>query len=38
MGERHKVHIDGEQHEFDGHQEDDHVTPIQEDANHTNRE
>src|SRR5271166_3175655 len=37
-GERHQVDVDGEQDQFDRHQDDDHVLAVQEDAENPERE
>src|SRR5262245_30463137 len=36
--ERDEVEVDGEQHELDAHQEQDHVLAVDEDAGHAQRE
>ena len=36
--ERHEVHVDREQHQFNRHQQDDQVFAVQEDADHRERE
>ncbi|MPN23319.1 hypothetical protein SDC9_170707 [bioreactor metagenome] len=38
MREGDEVHIDREQHQFDRHQQDDQVLPVEEDADHADRE
>src|SRR5690606_35631372 len=37
-GERHEVDVHGEQHQLDGHQDDDHILPVEEDAENPDRE
>jgi hypothetical protein len=32
VGKSHEIHVDREQHQLNGHQQDDQVLPIQEDA------
>src|SRR5688572_6172119 len=38
MRESDEIHVDGEQHELDRHQEDDHVLAVQEDPDDRNGE
>src|SRR6185436_1487254 len=35
---RDEIHIDGEQHELDRHQQDDHILAIEENPDHADRE
>src|SRR5207244_6801158 len=37
MRERDEVHVDGEQHQLDRHQQDDEVLAVEEDADHPDR-
>src|SRR5512140_3557585 len=38
IGERDEVHVDGQQHQLDRHQQHDQVAPVQEDADHREAE
>src|SRR5574343_1100709 len=38
MREGNEVGVDGKQHQFDGHQQDDQILPVQEQADHADAE
>ena len=38
MGERNKIHVHRQQHQFDRHQQDNHVLPVQENTDNADGE
>ena len=38
MRKGHEIHVDRKQHQFDGHHQDEQILPVQEDADHADRE